>query len=132
MKPFFSIRIEWNPADTEDQLHRDLFSTRRTVARQTSPCPVWVSNDEQRNASMECDTSNVVTAIVECIHDLKGEAKWQLPTLIEDVVFGLANRDGLEERVLEMAEIAIDECSEEFLDCLQKLIDDERKKQAQP
>jgi hypothetical protein len=132
MKPFFSIRIEWNPADSEDQSHRDLFLTRRTVARQTNPCPEWVLDDQKRNEPLREDTSSVVTAIVECIHDLNDEAKWTLPTLIEDIVFGLANRDGLEEHILEMAEIAVDGCSDEFIDSLQKLIDDERKKQAQP
>jgi hypothetical protein len=132
MKPFFSIRIEWNPADSEDQSHRDLFLTRRTVARQVKPCPEWVADDDKRSEPLRDDVSSVVTAIVECIHDLKDEAKWNLPTLIEDVVFGLANRDGLEEHILEMAEIAVDGCSDEFLDGVQKLLDDERKKQAQP
>jgi hypothetical protein len=132
MKPFFSIRIDYNPADSEDQEHRDCFSAKRSVARQMKPCPKCSVDAIKRKKLLRDDTSNVVQAIAHCIQDLKGEAKWMLPDLVEDVVFDLANNAGLERQVLDIASIAIDGCEDDFLDGLQKLIDSERKKREQP
>jgi hypothetical protein len=132
MKPFFSIRIDYNPADSEDQEHRDCFSAKRSVARQMKPCPKFSVDAIKRKKLLRDDTSNVVQAIVHCIQDLKGEARWRLPDLVEDVVFDLANNAGLERQVLDIASIAIDGCEDDFLDGLQKLIDSERKKREQP
>jgi hypothetical protein len=132
MKPFFSIRIDYNPADSEDQEHRDCFSAKRSVARQMKPCPKFSVDAIKHKKLLRDDTSNVVQAIVHCIQDLKGEARWRLPDLVEDVVFDLANNAGLERQVLDIASIAIDGCEDDFLDGLQKLIDSERKKREQP
>ncbi len=126
MKPFFSIRIEWNPADSEDETHRDCFTVRRAIARQVSPCPEWFADTKKREAPLSDDTASVVQAITSCIEDLSREAKWTLPDLIEDIVFDLANSGVLEEQVINLAEIAVEGCSDEFLDRLQKIIDGER------
>jgi len=132
MKPFFSIRIEWNPADSDEQSHRDCFSTKRSVARQVNPSIEWFANDEKRNGQLRDDTRSVVDAIARCIDDLKREAKWTLPDLTEDLVFELANNEILEEQLLRMATTAIDGCDDSFLDSLQELIDNERKNGGQP
>jgi hypothetical protein len=128
MKPFFSIRIEWNPADSEDQRHRDCFAFMKTVARQVIPCPKWVADAEKRNRPLRDDTASVVQAITSCIEDLSRTATWTLPGLIGDIVFDLASHEGLEEQVLDLAEIAVDGCDDKFLDRLQKMIDGERAK----
>lgn len=133
MRPFFAIRIEWNPADSQDESHRDSFVVRRTVARQVNPCPKWVANEKKRLAAVGDDLSHVTHAITTCIEDLSREAKWTLPDLIADVCFNLANNsDCLEKEVILMAEIAADGCDDEFLDKLQKIIDDERKQRMSP
>jgi hypothetical protein len=131
MKPFFSIRIEWNPADSEDETHRDCFAVRKTIARQVNPAPKWVANAKKCAAPLRDDTANVVHAITSSIQDLSREAKWTLPDLIADIVFDLANGESLGESVLNLAEIAVDGCEDEFLDGLQKIIDGERAKTKQ-
>lgn len=130
MKPFFSIRIEWNPADSQDESHRDCFTVKKSVARQVKPCPNWVSDEAKRAAPLSDDTSNVVHCITTCLEDLRREAKWMLPDLISDIVFDLAiaSAEGLDEQALRLTEIAVDGCGDEFLDSLQKLIDKERAK----
>ena len=132
MKQFFSIRIEWNPADSKEESHRDCFSTKRSVARQVNPAPEWSPDDKKRKDSFMDDAHNVTTAIAACITELKREAKWNLPHLVEDIIFELANEDVFEEQTLRLAELAIDGGSADFVDALQKLIDNERKSQAQP
>jgi hypothetical protein len=132
MKQFFRIRIEWNPADSKEESHRDCFSTARSVARQVNPAPEWSPDDKKRKDSLMHDAHNVTTAITACITELSREAKWNLPHLVEDIIFELANEDVLEEQTLRLAELAIDEGSADFVDALQKLIDNERKRQAQP
>ena len=132
MKPFFSIRIEWNPADSTVESHRDSFVVRRTVARQVNPCPKWVANEKKRLATVKDDCSHVTSAISTCIEDLSREAKWMLPHLIADVCFDLANSDCLETEVIRMVEIAADGCDDDFLNNLQKIIDGERKKRMSP
>jgi hypothetical protein len=128
MKPFFSIRIEFNPADSEDETHRDCFAIRKTIARQITPCPTWGANAKKCKAQLREDTEHVVQAITSSIEELSRDAKWTLPDLIEDIVFELANGAVLEEQVLRLAGIAVPECSDEFLDQLQKIIDSERAK----
>jgi hypothetical protein len=81
---------------------------------------------------MRDDANNVVNAITACITELSRGAKWTLPDLVEDIIFDLANDGVLEEQTLRLAASAIDEGSAEFIDELQKLIDNERKRQAQP
>ncbi len=132
MKPFFSIRVDYNPADSEDQEHRNCFSAKRSVARQMKPCPKWSADAIKRRKQLRDDTANVVQSIVACIEGLAGEAKWTMPDLVEAVVFDLANNAGLEQQVLDLASIAIEGCEDDFLDSLQKLIDSERKKGEQP
>lgn len=132
MKPFFSIRIEWNPADSDDESARDSFSVKRSVARQCEPAPKFSTDTKKLADLLQEDTSNVVQAIVSCVEDLGREAKWTLPNLVSDIVFDLANADSLEEHITNMAEIAMDGCSDAFLDSLQKLIDRERNKAARP
>jgi hypothetical protein len=128
MKPFFAIRIDWNPADSEDESHRDAFSIRKSIARQVKPAPTCFKSQEKREAPLRDDASNVVKCITSCIERLGGEAGWRLPGLIADIVFDLSIRDGLEEQIINMTEIAVDGCSDEFLDSLQKLIDSEKSK----
>jgi hypothetical protein len=132
MKQFFSIRIEWNPADSKEESHRDCFSTKRSVARQVNPFCEWSPDDKKCKDLFREDVHNVVRTITDCITELSREAKWTLPGLVEDIIFELANEGVLEEQALRLAEIAIDEGSTEFIDALQKLIDNERKSQAQP
>ena len=132
MKQFFSIRIEWNPADSKEESHRDCFSTKRSVARQVNPAPEWSADEKKCKDPSRDDAQNVVNAITACITELTREAKWSLPDLVENIIFELANEGVLEEQTLRLAELAIDEGSTEFVDALQKLIDNERKRQAQP
>ena len=136
MKPFFSIRVEYNPADAYDQSHRDGHAVRMTVARQVPvqvnrlspmPAPGQDSVEAQKKAHAD-DQKSIVSAIVRAVMFLdrvrfdSGEYD-----LADDVIFELANRSGdMEAAVGCLVDQTIKGCDEGFLDALQKMIDKER------
>jgi hypothetical protein len=130
MKPFFSIRVEYNPADSDDQSHRDGHAVRMTVARQVSPMPAPGQDSfEARKKAHADDQESIVSAIVRAVMFLdRVRADSGEYDFADDVIFELANRSGdMEAAVGCLVAQTIEGCDEDFLDALQKMIDKERK-----
>lgn len=132
MKPFFAIRIEYNPADNPvDQSHRDGYAVRVAVARQESRAPApGQDSDEAEDKAAEGDQEAIVSAIVRAVMFLDrvymDEGKYDFA---DDIMFEIANRSSdLEQSAAWLVRQAIEGCDDEFLDNLQEMIDEERKK----
>lgn len=136
MKPFFLIRVAYNPADSDDQETRDGYAVRASVARQHiyEPGEGEDQADAARRGSAD-DVEAIVSAIVRAMSFIDGAlVEKRCYDFLNDLIFELANRGngGLEANVLELAKIAADGCEDDFLDGLQAIIDDARKQQSRP
>lgn len=133
MKPFFSIRIEYNPADSDDYSHSDGFAVRVAIARQQiADREGEESREEQNRLAQASNRDDVVSAISRSLRFIDGafieSGDYEF---MDEMLFALANRGGgLEENVLDLATFAVDGGSDEFLDSLQSILDGERKKGA--
>lgn len=132
MKPFFSIRIEYNPADNPvDQSHKDGYAVRVAIARQESRTPApGQDSDEAEDKAAGGDQEAIVSAIVRSVMFLDrvymDEGKYDFA---DDIMFEIANRSGdLEQSAVWLVQQVIEGSDDEFLDDLQKMIDKERKK----
>jgi hypothetical protein len=126
VKPFFSIKIEWNPADSEDQSFRDCFTIKRTVARQVEPAPDWSAKKNEMRAKLGDDLESVSQAISESLKDFIRKAGWRLPGISGDILLELADFEESEEAFVRFFEMSIEGFGVDLLDKLHGLIDAER------
>ena len=104
MKPFFSIRIDYNPADNlDDQSIRDTNTFRITVARETGPedpCGDDTQEDAERDARADTRTC-VIEAVLRTLQSLhlvaSKNTSW---SFMGDLIQELIDQDGESEKRL--------------------------------
>lgn len=108
MKPFFSIRIDYNPADSEEMVAFDANSIRLSLARETDPI-----EDGGRNFETY---QNMAERIINSIDWLRGVADINDEGLIDCIFFDMRTRfrEQFLKAIEETAECADDDEVEEM------------------
>jgi len=128
MKPFFAIRIDYNPADSDDQEHRDENAISATVARQCDPSVMEGADEESRTEAAVADDRK---AIVECTtlalrfadRAMGYDDDWDL---LDEVMKSLVGIWGGLSTVRYLLDTVIGEADEDDLEELQAIIDKQR------
>lgn len=109
MKPFFSIRIDYNPADTADMVSCNQNTLRLVLARETD----W---DEKESSSQ--DAGNVGSIVARAITWLENQAKMRRELL--PWVLACTSRHTLLSAMEEFSYLLDDEKRDELLAAIEK------------
>jgi hypothetical protein len=128
MKPFFAIRIDYNPADSDDQDHRDENTVRFAVARQCHPSVMEGADEESRaEAAVADDRKAIVDRFASAVRfadrAMNDGDDW---SLLDEVMKALLGVYGGLSTVRYLLDTVIDEADEDDLEELQAIIDRQR------